>query len=91
MAEVAAAAPAGAAAQAASRADAAAQEVPAAAPVAAAEREVVAAVLDAAAAEVWLPRPLRWLLLLLMFALWRLRDQEPGLGRRRLDRFNDHS
>jgi hypothetical protein len=39
----------------------------------------------------WLPRPPRWLLLLLTFALWRLRDQEPGLGRRRLDRFNDHS
>jgi hypothetical protein len=38
-----------------------------------------------------LPRPLRWPLLLLLFALRRLREQEPRLRRRGLDRPNNHS
>jgi hypothetical protein len=39
----------------------------------------------------WLPRSLRRLLLLLMFTLWRLRNHEPGVGRRGMDRSNGYS
>jgi hypothetical protein len=39
----------------------------------------------------WLTRSLRPLLLLLMLTLWRLRNHEPGVGRRGMDRSNGYS
>ena len=62
----------------------------AAAPVAAVA-ELVAADLLLLRRRLWLTRSLRPLLLLLMFTLWRLRNHEPGFGRRGMDRSNGYS
>jgi hypothetical protein len=39
----------------------------------------------------WLTRPLRRFLFLLMFALWRLRNHDHAIWRRGMDRSNDNS
>ena len=37
----------------------------------------------------WLTRPLRWLLFLLMFTLWRLGHHDHAIERRGMDRSNN--